>query len=184
MYKVSVIVPTTRDRELFNERIIATFQRQDWECEKELLFDLEGGKIGEKRNRLCERASGDIIVHFDSDDQYADDWITRSVTALTEGVYDLVGLSSAYFASANSKWLYTVPKGQQYILGATFCYWRSTWNKIGGFAPKQIGEDADFCARAGLVNAHDYIEGFTATIHDNNTASNKNIDSKEFVRVK
>ncbi len=33
--------------------------------------------IGEKRNRLKERASGDLIVHFDDDDYYAPNYLER-----------------------------------------------------------------------------------------------------------
>lgn len=48
--------------------------------------------IGEKRNRLAEAATGEIIVHFDDDDFYAPHYVGRMVDALLEGDADLVNL--------------------------------------------------------------------------------------------
>lgn len=158
-------------------------KEQDYENIEHIICGVDGIKIGEKRNICCERAKGEIIIHCDDDDIYAPDWISKSVAALVESKSDLVGLSSAYFTSYGAKYLYTAPKGQPYVVGATFCYWRSTWER-NKFRPIQVGEDMHFCASAGKVKSHDYIDGFTATIHSGNTASNEKLNAKEFVRVK
>lgn len=46
--------------------------------------------IGEKRNRLIERSSGEVVMHFDDDDYYAPRYIERMLAAL-EG-HDFVKL--------------------------------------------------------------------------------------------
>ena len=38
--------------------------------------------LGDKRNRLCELARGEIIVHWDDDDWHGRDRIARQVAAL------------------------------------------------------------------------------------------------------
>lgn len=47
--------------------------------------------IGEKRNRLCEMASGEIVAHFDDDDFYAPSYLETMVGDL--GSADFVKLS-------------------------------------------------------------------------------------------
>jgi glycosyltransferase involved in cell wall biosynthesis len=48
--------------------------------------------VGAKRNWLVERARGDIIVHFDDDDYYAPDYVTRMVAELERRNADLINL--------------------------------------------------------------------------------------------
>ena len=48
--------------------------------------------IGEKRNRLVDRAKGSIIVNFDDDDFYAPTYVSTLVTALQEKLADLINL--------------------------------------------------------------------------------------------
>lgn len=125
---------------------------------------------GAKRNHLCEFAKGDIIVHMDSDDFYAPDWITYSVNALLNSKADLVGLDTAIFRNLNTnqRFQYIYKTGQVFILGATMCYWRKTWER-SKFPDKIQGEDAEFCATSGVAMPHGYINGFEASIHPKNT---------------
>lgn len=174
---VTVITPTTLDREQFNESIIQQFNAQDYP-NKEHLFSTSDLTIGDKRNMLCSLAKGRIIIHMDSDDIYAPDWITKSVNALINSGAQLTGLSTAKFTDGTNNWQYIYKSPQPYILGATMCYYKSMWEQ-NKFKDINVGEDAMFCANAGLILPHDYIDGFTATIHPGNTAkkslSNRNI---------
>lgn len=52
--------------------------------------------IGEKRNRLIERAQGDTIVHLDDDDYYAPRFIEAMVGILDAQGADFANLSSWY----------------------------------------------------------------------------------------
>jgi len=54
--------------------------------------------IGEKRNRLAELASGEIIVHFDDDDFYAANYVEHMVTRIRQGD-DMVKLSGWFLYS-------------------------------------------------------------------------------------
>lgn len=85
---VSVICPTTHDRN--NELIKEIFEAQDYP-NKELIFDYNEGSIGLKRNRCIDVSSGEIILHFDSDDWYAPDYITKSVNHLIESKAQIMG---------------------------------------------------------------------------------------------
>lgn len=134
--------------------------------------------IGAKRNELCEFARGEIILNFDDDDTYAKDWISHSVNSLLTTKADLTGLDSAYFRDTKGqRYQYIYKPGQPYIIGATFCYWKRTWERAP-FPDKQEGEDAAFCATAGLVLPHGYINGFEASIHANNTSKRHISDTR------
>lgn len=64
--------------------------------------------IGEKRNRLIEAATGEIIVHFDDDDYYAPDYIQTKVAALREQRADLLNLRGFFvyhgFSNRHAYW--------------------------------------------------------------------------------
>lgn len=170
---VTVITPTTIDREAFNDKCERMILEQDYP-NVQYLFDYDPGTIGEKRNRLCALAAGEIIVHFDSDDWYAPDWISKSVEALQN--CDCTGLNRAYFEDKANKrkwlWEYDYLKlGQQpAVAGATLAYWKRAWvnNPFPAFS---IGEERQFMANVGVLIPHLYTEGFTAAIHGQNTIS-------------
>lgn len=190
---VSVIMPCSRAQDL--PKAIKIFQSQDFP-EKELIIVADfimctdenkkfmysrenisvdivpSWSIGWKRNRACELAEGKIILHQDSDDYYAPDWITRSFSHLVSSDADTTGLDKAYFCNQGIKQLrkYEYEGKQPYAVGATLCYYKRVWerNKFPGVS---IGEDTIFCANAGRIKPHKYINGFMAAIHGNNTAS-------------
>jgi glycosyltransferase involved in cell wall biosynthesis len=127
--KVSVITPTY-NRSAFLPLLYACFDSQTYP-EKELLilddspkpdpyiekmaqadtrlkyiYTTERLNNGEKRNRLIEMTSGDLIAHFDDDDYYAPTYLETMVNAL--GRFDLVKLSNWFTYRLNDK---------------LFCYW-------------------------------------------------------------
>lgn len=177
---VSIITPSTQDREKFNERIIAIGQSQTYPSIIEHLFDYSDDKVGAKRNNLCAHAKGDIIVHFDSDDLYAADWIERSVNELIQSGRMITGLKSAYFYDGHYLRQYNpLPKTQSSLVGASLCYYKKAWQKQQ-FKDTQTGEEHVFIANGGGFAAHDYINGFCAIIHGNNTCSNTLLFAHEF----
>lgn len=177
---VTVITPTTTDRTLFNRRIGEIFNSQDYP-NKQHLFDFSSGTVGDKRNRLCRRAAGDIILHMDSDDIYAADWISKSVEALLSSDCSIVGLSTAKFhiPAKGKTWKYIYPPKEN-LIGATLCYHKSFWQS-NMFRDIQEGED-NYFVRGSDFKAHDYIDGFIATIHEGNT-SKKNVSGERWVEV-
>jgi glycosyltransferase involved in cell wall biosynthesis len=120
------------------------------------------GSIGKKRNYACEKSRGEIIMHWDDDDWYAHDWISRQLTVLESSDADICGLNKIMFFSplVNKFWNYENHDTQEpWLSGATLAYRRSFWEKHP-FKDVNIGEDYDYVWNS---------EGFIATLHANNT---------------
>lgn len=193
MLKVSIITPLSRNRDIPN--VIDNYLRQDYP-NKELCIlnddgrtdymDVEnkiwvwgqaGLNIGQKRNQLCSLAKGEIIIHQDSDDSYASDYIARCVEQLQS--CDMTGLSKAYFHRGDELYLWEYSGSQPYVLGSGMAYWKRMWEQKP-FRPIQTGEDLHF--QTGLIKPLDYIDGFYATIHDNNTSSHKALPNMKRIK--
>jgi glycosyltransferase involved in cell wall biosynthesis len=130
------------------------------------------GTIGTKRNYACAKAEGKIIMHWDDDDWYAYDWINRQMQVLENSDADICGLNDIIFFSplTNKYWRYADKNTERpWLSGATMVYWKSFWEKHP-FKDLQIGEDYDYIWNSGAkIFAHDYTEGFCATLHAKNT---------------
>jgi len=162
------------------ERLLDMVAEQDYPKIEHIICDIEYLNIGAKRNTACRSASGDIIIHMDDDDSYAFDWVTKSVYALLSNPCDIVGLATANFRDTKGElYQYTYPINTG-LHGATMCYKRSFWEQHP-FLDMQVGEDSQF-TRDCKIFAHDYIEGFTATIHADNT-SPKNCSGDRWSKV-
>jgi glycosyltransferase involved in cell wall biosynthesis len=134
------------------------------------------GTVGAKRNAACQEASGEIIMHWDDDDWYAPDWISRQVKYLLDSKCDMCGVEHVNFYNpiTDTLWKGTAlnrNKGYrpQWLSGATLAYWKSWWAQHP-FIDANTGEDDAFITKTGAkVFAHDYIDGFIATLHPRNT---------------
>lgn len=129
------------------------------------------GSIGIKRNFACEKARGEIIMHWDDDDYYPYDWMTRQLIALEESNADIVGLNQILFFSplVNKFWNYENKEEPPWLSGATMAYRKTFWEKHP-FKDLQIGEDYDFIWNSGAkIYAHSYPNGFISILHANNT---------------
>lgn len=177
---VSVIIPSTPDRYKYLGRLTDLLLSPGYD-KIEILIDLDPGSIGEKRNRLCERAKGEIILHMDSDDMYSTDWVLQcaaGLMAMENTSVDIIGLNNPIFYNEADQLFYQYHYSTNpgnFLCGATLCYRKSFWER-NKFSPIQIGEDWEFTHRAGVrVFAHGYVDGFCGTIHEGNT-SKKVID--------
>lgn len=169
MELVTVITPTTHDRDAMNKRIRRIIAAQDYPY-VEHIFAYGTGSIGLKRNLLCAQAKGEIILHADSDDYYATDWISKSIEAL--GDNDLTGINRAFFYRPHTHlWEYNNQRNQRYVIGASMCYRKSMWERNKFREDIRQGEDAYFCQNSGHIMPHDYHDGFCAILHGSNTAS-------------
>lgn len=130
------------------------------------------GTIGAKRNLACEKAAGSIIIHWDDDDWYATDWISRQVNALLGTDADICGLNQIQFYSIlnNKHWISKIRNCKKICLsGATLAYKKSFWNKHP-FKNLQTNEDEAFIRNNhAKIHVHDYYQGFIAVIHTKNT---------------
>jgi hypothetical protein len=101
--------------------------------------------LGEKRNRLCELARGEIIVHWDDDDWHGRDRIARQVAALDSSGAVICGLAHVPFLSddMSEAWDYVHSGRTPWVYGATFAYRRAFWSRRR-FAALRVGEDTRF----------------------------------------
>jgi len=129
------------------------------------------GSIGKKRNYACEKAEGEIIMHWDDDDYYSYDWMLRQLRAMAESKADIVGLNRIILFSplVNKFWTYENTDDPPWVSGATMAYRKSFWEKYQ-FKDIHIGEDYDFIWNSGgKIYAHNYSSGFIAVLHAGNT---------------
>jgi len=130
------------------------------------------GTIGNKRNLACEMAKGEIIVHFDDDDYYASDWVSRQVEAQLSSGANITGMNNVDFYSAIDDRRYRYEDKLQekpWLCGATMAYKKSFWEGHR-FDDIQVGEDYDFVwSNNPTIYAFEYITGFVAILHPHNT---------------
>jgi glycosyltransferase involved in cell wall biosynthesis/GR25 family glycosyltransferase involved in LPS biosynthesis len=131
--------------------------------------------IGEKRNRLIEKAQGEHIVHFDDDDYYARGYITTMLRHLHELDCDLINLRGWYAYDCRSRffgyWDIQLKEGPHYRcdrdgvsletisadermfssnhlgFGFSYAFKRKVWEETK-FADIDWNEDGDFSLRA------------------------------------
>jgi len=193
---VSCIMPTF-NRGLFVPQAIRCFLRQDYPDRELIVVDdgerrvghlVEGSdlvryvavdrrlSLGEKRNLAAELSRGDVIAHWDDDDWYGPEYLSRLVRALLSGgPRSLAGISEylVYFLS-NARLKLCSARAPA---GASFCYWRTLWDHHR-YRPVNKGEDYFFMmdARPDLRCVSE-PEHFAVVRHLNHTwARDRDVD--------
>jgi glycosyltransferase involved in cell wall biosynthesis len=199
---VSAIMPVYGQREL-TELALASFLSQDWPNKQLIVIDDspksmgdlfwvscirtatcvhyiridERMKIGPKRNLACETASGDIIIHFDSDDWSAPSRIRDQVERLLVSGKSVSGYHSMLFWDGNSKEAFKYKGCEDYSLGSGLCYRKSFWQKHSFVSEgPRSWEDNVFVQAARNDNeivAVDAGKLMVARIHPGNTCPKK-----------
>lgn len=202
---VSCIMPTA-DRHRFIPHAIDRFLNQDYINTELLILDNGANPVshlvpnhpairyhyekispslGITRNMCCEESMGEIIIHWDDDDWYANDWISKQVDALIKSDADITGLCNINFFSTELKqnWEYKDPEnGKSWVYGATLAYRKSFW-KVHPFNIMNSGEDIDFTNNIDArIYAHGYIEGYRGIIHNRNKSIRLFENPKEKLR--
>ncbi|MCL3781106.1 glycosyltransferase [Prolixibacteraceae bacterium JC049] len=201
--KVTCIMPTCNRRE-FVKRAIVFFQNQTYQNKELIIIDDGENKVddlipentatiryiglinrkilGAKRNMACEKADGQIILHWDDDDYYSNEWIALQVAHLLRNNADVTGLSSFYCLQEEYKkaWHYIYPKqNKKWVYGATLCYTKSFW-KRNPFPEINVGEDVHFlwnnCPKK--IVAHNHISDYVGSIHEGNTSPKMLTDNR------
>ena len=194
MRLITCIVPTA-DRRLFVPQAVAQFLQQDYEPRELIVLDdgehsvadliLDDPRvryvrderkslIGVKRNRLCELARGDVIVHWDDDDWMAPWRVRYQVERLLAAGADVCGLDRPLFydPAARQAWQYIYPaNAAPWVYGATLCYTKAFWRR-NPFPPIGVGEDSRFVWAnvSKRVLALDDPTFFVGIIHAGNTS--------------
>jgi glycosyltransferase involved in cell wall biosynthesis len=201
MQLVSCIMPTSSARQLFIPLAIRYFLRQDYPHTELIIVDdgpqsqeslipalpqlsyihvpQKFSSVGAKRNYACSLTKGSIILHWDDDDWYAADWISKQVAALETSGAGIAGLSSLHFLNParGRSWKYIYDyNNKPWVAGATMAYLKTVWEQHA-FPDMQVGEDNEFVWRAATtVQAHNYTEGFVSILHDRNTSPKHTTD--------
>jgi len=135
--------------------------------------------LGEKRNRLCELARGEIIIHWDDDDWHGCDRISRQVEALERTGADICGLDHVAFLSddLSMAWDYVHRGRLPWVYGATLAYRKAFWSQRR-FAALRIGEDTRWLMGVPAHRIHAMPENdfMVVRVHGGNT-SPKRTDS-------
>jgi glycosyltransferase involved in cell wall biosynthesis len=187
---VSCLMPTA-DRRHLVPRAIAYFERQDYPHRELVVLDDGTDRVadlipsdpriryvgldrrlvlGEKRNRVCEVAAGDILVHWDDDDWHAPHRLSYQVAQLEQHGASICGTSRVlYFDPARRlAWMYRYPPhARPWVLG--LAYRRAAWERQR-FAAVQVGEDTRFVFGAGqplVLDDHRFMAG---VMHRANTS--------------
>jgi Glycosyl transferase family 2 len=200
---VSCIMPTTGDRRRFLPQAIKCFQRQtypnlelvilcDGEDHMSDLIPCDDERIryhylgrnrqthGAKLNLGCERATGDLIAHFDDDDWSHPERLSFQVGALLAEEAEICGISQMLFFEIGTGlvWLNRAPTLLHPSLypglsfGASYVYRHSYWSQ-SPFPDVACYSDIAFTSAAGrqdrAVLVSDHLL-YVAMIHDSNTA--------------
>lgn len=100
--KLSILIPSTNDRRLFNERINSIIQWQRKQLSNpddvQVLWDVDNGErtIGAKRNYLVNMAGSEAMAFVDSDDVICDGYLQRGIDFVNSGM-DAASLMGLYF---------------------------------------------------------------------------------------
>jgi glycosyltransferase involved in cell wall biosynthesis len=191
---VTCIMPTC-DRQPFVPEAVRHFLRQDYPNVELIIVDdgkmpvasllpddprirlirlAEKKNVGAKRNIACAQAHGDFIVHWDDDDWYPPDRVTRQIAALQTGRVEICGTNTLYYYDPVSSraWSYSYRNnGRTWVAGNTLAY-RKSWWSAHPFPEIQVGEDSRFvwAAPRGSVCDLNTPDLCVARIHPQNTS--------------
>jgi len=191
---VSCIMPTY-NRRLFVPQAIRCFLRQDYPNLELLVVD-DGPQpvadcipesdriryirldrkatVGAKRNLACEQARGEFIVHWDDDDWYPSDRVTRQISALRSRDHDISGTSRIFYydVTTTQAWEYRYSHSNAAWVGGNTLVYRKTFWDHHRFADVQIGEDSRFVWSSGGRSLCDLNDPSlcVATVHPENVS--------------
>ena len=171
---VSCIMPT-RDRLDWVLQSIKYFNRQSY-VNRELIIiddgalDLSGHlppdpairymrlnrrlSIGEKRNRACEVASGEVIVHWDDDDWYGANRLSAQLEPLVAATAEITAFADTLFFDLD-QWKFWKCSAQLYarlffraVHSGTLMFRREIFGNAVRYPDRSIAEDAWFLRAA------------------------------------
>lgn len=134
-----------------------------------------GLSLGAKRNLACQAAPGKLLAHWDDDDWYPPDRLSRQVQALlAKPGKALCGSSHVYFRelSGGRAWEYRYQGNRRpWLCGATLLYRRDFWS-AHPFPDRSIGEDNHFVWSADTSEAIDLADPALciASVHAGNSS--------------
>lgn len=130
-------------------------QMRAYPREVELLVEIDGGErsVGEKRQRLLERAVGHYVAHVDDDDWVDSRYVKRVLEAVRGGEVDCASLVGAITTNGErpEEFRHSIEYRGWYTEGGVHYRTPNHLNAVRrelalkvGFASKNVGEDHDF----------------------------------------
>ena len=189
---VSILIPTF-NRRRFSELITHNIISQTYPFIKEVIVADDGYDderlnlklpysvlyykvprmtIGDKRNFLISKASGDYLAHFDTDDMYSRDYLSSSIFNLIKNGKGLSGSSDMLMMDTATKTTYKQRCiNMDMINEATMCYTKS-YAETHKFSNTMSSEGISFCEIKEITETP-IEEIMICLAHDSNTVSKK-----------
>jgi glycosyltransferase involved in cell wall biosynthesis len=189
---VSILIPTF-NRRRFSELITHNIISQTYPFIKEVIVADDGYDderlnlklpysvlyykvprmtIGDKRNFLISKASGDYLAHFDTDDMYSRDYLSSSIFNLIKTGKGLSGSSDMLMMDTATKTTYKQRCiNIDMINEATMCYTKS-YAETHKFSNTMSSEGISFCEIKEITETP-IEEIMICLAHDSNTVSKK-----------
>jgi len=189
---VSILIPTF-NRRRFSELITHNILTQTYPFIKEVIvaddgydderlnlklpysvlyYKLPRMTIGDKRNFLMSKASGDYLAHFDTDDMYSRDYLSSSIFNLIKTGKGLSGSSDMLMMDTATKATYKQRCiNIDMINEATMCYTKS-YADTHKFSNTMSSEGISFCEIKEITETP-IEEIMICLAHDSNTVSKK-----------
>ena len=189
---VSILIPTF-NRRRFSELITHNIISQTYPFIKEVIVADDGYNderlnlqlpysvlyykvprmtIGDKRNFLISKASGDYLAHFDTDDMYSRDYLSSSIFNLIKNGKGLSGSSDMLMMDTATKTTYKQRCINIDMLNeATMCYTKS-YADTHKFSNTMSSEGISFCEIKEITETP-IEEIMICLAHDSNTVSKK-----------
>ena len=166
--KLSILIATVVERSEQLSELLKKFnyeisynQLQD-EVELVIICDNKEMSIGEKRQRLLEKAQGQWIVFFDDDDIPAHNYCQLILNAITDDI-DCIGINGTMTTNGDNPQTWCHKFGEVWRNGKayeSFTYYRPIihFNPVlkskalqAGFKNIRFGEDQDYSNRLNLL---------------------------------
>lgn len=190
---VSILV-ATKNRDNFLENILRNFYRQDYPQElMELIIGDDGDckmsdkipdkknikylkfeniTLGDKRNKLCENAIGDIVIFMDDDDYYPFNKVSVYVDKMSKNDAMLAGSTIMYVYYTDLKLIYRFgPYGKNHCTCGTLAF-KKKYFENHKFPPLNKAEEMIFLDKYKneLIQIHP-AHAILVIAHKNNTVN-------------
>ena len=199
---VSILIPTF-NRKRFSDIISLNIKNQTYPLIKEILIADDGDdderlelkinysvmyyktsrvSIGEKRNFLKSRATGDYLVHFDTDDFYHHNYISNSVFNLIKSGKQISGSADMLMLHCSTNKTYRQRCINLDMLNEATLVYTKKYADTHNFSPKNSSEGISFCDIADIYETP--IDTIMICLsHENNTVSKTAWVNKKYEEI-
>lgn len=177
---LSILIPSTIDRQEMLEGLLSRLNRQIEDVkpknEIEIITDIDDRylSVGNKRQRLLERAKGEYVVFIDDDDEVSTDYIFEIINAIKKDNPDVIGYAGYMTTDGIKRENFKISKDLPYTsitdsfgvneylrFNNHLCPIRRSIAIQIGFKDMVHGEDYDYAKRlkeSELIKTETYIQ--------------------------